>query len=172
MWITCYEGKSFCLEFSLQWSQQMLHSNLKCTPGFIVLLISKVVVATTVSANMKLSTADQDQTSTNETLKPMSICNVLPCELRLSWHLTGVLNQHLANKLPTCCQQSDDKRATVGRLSPNSWPTVGPLWANCWPTDGRLLTNSRPTVFWGSCSSLFPNEIQVFAGPKLFNLVM
>lgn len=48
----------------------MLHSNLKCTPGFIALLISKVVVATTISANVKLSTANQDQTSANETLKP------------------------------------------------------------------------------------------------------
>ena len=124
MWITCYEGKSFCLEFSLQWSQQMLHSNLKCTPGFIALLISKVVVATTISANVKLSTANQDQTSANETLKPVSICNVLPCELRLSWYSTGVLNRHLANKLPTCCQQLDDKRPTVGRLLANSRPTV------------------------------------------------
>ena len=150
----------------------MLHSNLKCTPGFIVLLISKVVVATTVSANVKLSTANQDQTSAKETLKPVSICNVLSCELRLSWHLTGVLNRHLADMLPTVGRQTANSRPTVGRLSPNSCPTVGPLLANCWPTVGRLLTNSRPTVFWGSCSSLFPNEIQVFAGPKLFNLVM
>ena len=150
----------------------MLHSNLKCTPGFIVLLISKVVVANTISANVKLSTANQDQTSANETLKPVSICNVLPCELRLSWHLTGVLNRHLANKLPTCCQQSDDKRPTVGRQLADYRPTVARLSGHCWPTVGRLLTNSRPTVFWGSCTSLFPNEIQVFAGPKLFNLVM
>ena len=102
-----------------------------------------------------------------------SICNVLRCELRLFWYSTGVLNRHLANKLPTCCQQSADcwqnilvkggKRQsanswpTVGQLSADCWPTVGQLLANCWPTVGRLLTNSRPTVFWGSCSSLFPD---------------
>lgn len=40
------------------------------TPGFIALLFAKAVVATTVSANVKLSTANQDQTSANETLKP------------------------------------------------------------------------------------------------------
>ena len=142
MWITCYEGKSFCLEFSLQWSQQMLHSNLKCTPGFIVLVISKVGVATTVSANVKLSTANQDQTSANETLKPVSICNVLPCELRLSWHLTRVLNRHLANKLPTCCQQSDNKQPTVGRQLNDYRPTVGRLSGHCWPTVGRQSADS------------------------------
>ena len=68
-----------------------------------------------------------------------SICNVLPCELRLFWYSTRVLNRHLANKLPTCGRQS----------------------ANCWPTVGQLLANSRPTVFWGSCSSLFPKILSV-----------
>ena len=112
-----------------------------------------------------------------------SICNVLPCKLRLFWYSTRVLNRHLANKLPTCGQQSADKRPTVGRLlaekavndsrptvgqqladcrptvgrlSVDCRPTVVQLSANCWPTVGRLLANSRPTVFWGSCSSLFP----------------
>ena len=44
------------------------------------------------------------------------ICNVLPCELRLFWYSTRVLNRHLANKLLTCGQQSADSRPTVGRL--------------------------------------------------------
>ena len=74
-----------------------------------------------------------------------SISNVLPCELRLFWYSTRVLNRHLANKLPTCSQQSADSRPTVGCMS-----------VICWPSVGRLLANSRPTVFWGSCSSLFP----------------
>ena len=73
---------------------------------------------------------------------------------------------------PTLGQQITDMLPTVGRQTANSRPTVGQLSPNSWPTVGPLLTNSRPTVFWRSCSSLFPNEIQVFAGPKLFNLVM
>ena len=108
-----------------------------------------------------------------------SICNVLPCELRLFWYSTRVLIRHLANKLTTCGQQSadsrptngqqsadcwqkifvksvNDSRPTVGPLSANSWPTVGRLSSDCWPTVVRLLANSRPTVFWGSCSSFFP----------------
>lgn len=94
----------------------MLHSNLKCTPGFIVLLISKVVVATTVSANVKLSTANQDQTSTNETLKPMSICNVLPCEAFLAFD---------KGSQPTIGQQITNMLPKVGRQTANSRPTVG-----------------------------------------------
>ena len=114
-----------------------------------------------------------------------SICNVLPCELRLFWYSTGVLNRHLANKLPTCGQQSADSRPTNGqqsadcwqkifvrggkRQSADSWPTIGQqladcrstvgrLLADCWPTVGQQLANSWPTVFWGSCSSLFPRN--------------
>ena len=87
-----------------------------------------------------------------------SICNVLPCELRLFWYSTRVLNRHLANKLPTCGQQSADKRPTVGRLlaedfrksgkrqSADYRPTVGRLSSNCWPTVGRLSADCRPTV--------------------------
>ena len=76
-----------------------------------------------------------------------SICNVLPCELRLFWYSTGVVNRHLANKLQTCGQQSadcwqkifvKDSRPTIGRQS----PTVIRLWANCGPTVGRLWANS------------------------------
>ena len=101
-----------------------------------------------------------------------SICNVLPCELRLFWYSTRALNRHLADKLPTCGRQSADCwqkicvkggkrqladcRSTLVRLSVDSRPTVVQLSANCWPTVGRLLANSRPTVFWGSCSSFFP----------------
>ena len=54
-----------------------------------------------------------------------SICNVLPCELRLFWYSTRVLNRHLANKLPTCGQQLADCRSTVGRLSSDCRSTVG-----------------------------------------------
>ena len=91
-----------------------------------------------------------------------SICNVLPCELRLFWYSTGVLNRHLANKLPTCCQQSADSRPTNGqqsadcwqkifvkgrkRQSADSWPTIGQQLGDCWSTVGRLLANCGPTV--------------------------
>ena len=102
-----------------------------------------------------------------------SICNVLPCKLRLFWYSTRVLNRHLANKLPTCGQQSADSRPTNGqqsadcwqkifvrggkRQSADSWPTIGQqladcrstvvrLLANCWPTVGRLLADCWPTV--------------------------
>ena len=94
------------------------------------------------------------------------IYNVLPCELRLFWYSTRVLNRHLANKLPTCGQQSTDSRPTngqqsadcwqkifikvvndsqptVGRLSANSWPTVVRLSSNCWSTVGQLLADCR-----------------------------
>ena len=68
-------------------------------------------------------------------------CNVLPCELRLFWYSTGVLNRHLANKLnyrhvansrPTNSQQSADCAQKIfvkgsKRQLANSW----------------LLTNSR-----------------------------
>ena len=58
-----------------------------------------------------------------------SIRNVLLCKLKLFWYSTGVLNRHLANKLPTCCQQSAYSRPTVGRRFSykavnDSWPTV------------------------------------------------
>ena len=69
-----------------------------------------------------------------------------------------------ADSRPTNGQQSADCWQKIfvrggKRQSADSWPTVGRLssdLANCWPTVGRLLANSRPTVFWGSCSSLFP----------------
>ena len=86
-----------------------------------------------------------------------SLCNVLPCELRLFWYSTRVLNRHLANKLPTCGQQSADCWQKILVKSVNdSRPTVVRLLAKCCPTVGRLLANSQPTVFWGSCSSFFP----------------
>ena len=91
-----------------------------------------------------------------------SICNVLPCELRLFWYSTRVLNRHLANKLPTCGQQSADSRPTNGqqsadcrqkifveggkRQSANSWPTVGRLSSDCRSTVVRLSVDCRPTV--------------------------
>ena len=83
-----------------------------------------------------------------------SICNVLPCELRLFWYSTGVLNRHLANKLPTCCQQLADKRPTFGQHSADCWQNIFVKGgkrqsADCRPTVGRQF-------FWGSCSSLFP----------------
>ena len=89
-----------------------------------------------------------------------SICNVLPCELRLFWYSTGALNRHLANKLPTCCQQSADKRQKIfvrggKRQWADNWPTVGQQLANCWPTVGQLSADCWPTVFWGSCSPIF-----------------
>ena len=88
------------------------------------------------------------------------ICNVLPCELRLFWNSTGVLNRHLADKLPTCYQQSADcwqKIFVKGgkRQSANSWPTVGQLSADCRPTVGRPLAESRPTVSWGAVLHFF-----------------
>ena len=75
-----------------------------------------------------------------------SICNVLPCELRLFWYLTRVLNRHLANKLPTCGQQSADSRATVRRQTANSRPTVGQQLADCRLTVVQLSANFWPTV--------------------------
>ena len=91
-----------------------------------------------------------------------SIRNVLLCKLKLFWYSTGVLNRHLANKLPTCCQQSADSRPTNGqqsadcwqkifvkggkRQSADSWPTVGQLSADCWSTVGRLSANCQLTV--------------------------
>ena len=90
-----------------------------------------------------------------------SICNVLPCELRLFWNSTAVLNRHLADKLPTCYQQSADSRPTNGqqpadcwqkifvkggkRQSADSWMTVGQQLANCRPTVAQLLANCWPT---------------------------
>ena len=76
-----------------------------------------------------------------------SICNVLPCELRLFWYWTRVLNRHLANKLPTCGQQSADSRPTAGRKggkrqSADSRPTVGRLSADCRSTVGQLSADS------------------------------
>ena len=91
-----------------------------------------------------------------------SICNVLPCELRLFWYSTRVLNRHLANNLPTCGQQSADSRPTNGqqladcrqkifveggkRQSADSRPTVGRQSANSWPTVGRLSSDCRSTI--------------------------
>ena len=91
-----------------------------------------------------------------------SICDVLPCELRLFWYSTRVLNRHLANKLPTCGQQSSDSRPTNGqqsadcrqkifveggkRQSADSRPTVGRLSVDCRSTVVRLSSDCRPTV--------------------------
>ena len=95
-----------------------------------------------------------------------SICNVLPCELRLFWYLTGAPNQladcrptvgrHLANKLPTCCQQSADSRPTNGQQSADCWQKIFVKGGK------RQSANSRPTVGWGSCSSFFPNLTSQF----------
>ena len=98
-----------------------------------------------------------------------SICNVLPCELRLFWYLTRVLNRHLANKLLTCSQQSADSRPTNGQQSANCWqkifvkggkrqstesgPTVGLLSVDCWPTVSRQLADCRSTVGQQSADS-------------------
>ena len=80
-----------------------------------------------------------------------SICNVLPCELRLFWYSTRVLNRHLANKLPTCGQQSADSRPTNGQQSADCWQKIfvkgaKQQSANSWPTVGRLSSDCRPTV--------------------------
>ena len=87
-----------------------------------------------------------------------SICNVLPCELRLFWYSTRALNLHLANKLPTCGRQSADcwqKICVKGgkRQSADSRPTVGRLSADCWPTVGRQF-------FGGAVLHFFPNSKQ------------
>ena len=63
-----------------------------------------------------------------------------------SWP-TRVLNRHLANKLPTCGQQSADSRPTVGRQSDDSRTTVVyRFYENLLPAVGRLLAVCRPTV--------------------------
>ena len=87
-----------------------------------------------------------------------SICNVLPCELRLFWYSTRVLNRHLANKLPTCGQQSADSRPTNSQQSAeccqkifvksvnDSRPTIGQQLADCRSTVEQLLSDCWPTV--------------------------
>ena len=50
---------------------------------------------------------------------------------------------------------------TVGQQSADCWQKIFVKGdkrqsANSWPTVGRLLAVCRLTVFWGSCSSLFP----------------
>ena len=99
-----------------------------------------------------------------------SICNVLPCEPRLFWYSTRVLNRHLANKLRTNCQQSaaswqkifvkavNDSRPTVGRLSANSWPTVGRLSFDCRSTVVRLLADN----FLGELFFIFSAYVVTF----------
>ena len=77
-----------------------------------------------------------------------SICNVLPCELRLFWYSTRVLNRHLAHKLPTCSQQSADCWQKIfvkdgKRQSANSWPFIGQQLANCWPVHERGLIRQK-----------------------------
>ena len=67
---------------------------------------------------------------------------------------------------PTLGQQITDIRPTIGRLLAEDFrkrrsTTVGRLSANSWPTAVRLLADCRPTVFWGSCSSLFPKIVQI-----------
>ena len=54
-----------------------------------------------------------------------SICNVLPCELRLFWYLAGALNQ-----AADCRQKIFVKGGK--RQSANSQPTVGQHLADCW----------------------------------------
>ena len=62
------------------------------------------------------------------------------------------IGRHLANKLPTCCQQSANSRPTNGQQSADCWQKIFVKGgkrqsADSWPTVGRLLTNSqRPTV--------------------------
>ena len=56
----------------------------------------------------------------------------------------------MANKLPTCCQQSADNRPTNGQLSADCWQNIlvkggKQQWANCWQTVDQLLADSRPT---------------------------
>ena len=109
-----------------------------------------------------------------------SICNVLPCELRLFWYSTRVLNRHLANNLPTCGQQSADSRPTNGqqsadcrqkifveggkRQSADSRPTVGRLSVDCRPTVGRLSSDCWPTVGQQSADSFLGELFFIFSG--------
>ena len=51
---------------------------------------------------------------------------------------------------PTLGQQITDMRPTVGRQTADKRPTAGRKGGK------RQSADSRPTVFWGSCSSLFP----------------
>ena len=108
-----------------------------------------------------------------------SICNVLPCELRLFWYSTKVLNRHLANNLPTrgrqsadCRQkifveggkrQSADSRPTVGRLSVDCCPTVGRLSSDCRSTVVQLLADCRPTVGQQSADSFLGELFFIFS---------
>ena len=99
-----------------------------------------------------------------------SICNVLPCELRLllvfdkgsqptlGQQITDMrptvrptVGRQTANSRPTAGRkggkrQSADCRPTVGRLSADCWPTVVRLSSDCRPTVVRLSSNCRPTV--------------------------
>ena len=91
-----------------------------------------------------------------------SICNVLPCELRLFWYSTRVLNRHLANRLPTFGPQSADcwqKIFVEGgkRQSADSWLTVVQLWADCRPTAGQQSADS----YLGELFFIFSDEASV-----------
>ena len=115
-----------------------------------------------------------------------SICNVLPCELRLFWYLTRALNQsadcrptvsrHLANKLPTCCQQSADcwqKIFVKGgkRQLADCRPAVGRQSADCWSTVDRLLVGGAVLHFFPvGCSNVHVAES--LGGELLFIIII
>ena len=75
-----------------------------------------------------------------------SICNVLPCELRLFWYSTRVLNRHLANKLPTC-----------GRQSADCWQKI------CVKGGKRQLADCRSTVVRLSADSFLGELFFIFS---------
>ena len=84
-----------------------------------------------------------------------SICNVLPCELRLFWYSTRVLNQ-----------QSADKRPTVGRLLAekavnDSRPTVVQLSADSRPTVGRQFFGGAVLHFFQIICSFFSCKLSL-----------
>ena len=86
-----------------------------------------------------------------------SICNALPCELRLFWNSTGVLNRHLADKLPTCYQQSADSRLTNGQQSADCWQKIFVKGGK------QQLADSRPTVDQQSADSFLGELFFIFS---------
>ena len=69
-----------------------------------------------------------------------------------------VFNRH---SQPTLSWQITDMLPTVGRQTANGQPTVGRKFSqkavnDSRPTVDQQSTESWPTVFWVSCSSLFP----------------
>ena len=80
-----------------------------------------------------------------------------------------VLNRHLANKLPTCCQQLADSWPTIGQQLADCGPTVGRLWADCRPTVGqqsatvgRLSADSFLGELFFTFSILFASKRQTY----------